>query len=425
MRKLLLPLLALFAPLARALERFPRPEFDSGYTRPEMVIPRPRAELWQYADVGLLVLALLVGAWLIYRKRSRAGVFALAVFALLYFGFIRKGCVCAVGSIQNVALALGDYGYVIPVTVLLFFSLPLLFALFFGRVFCSGVCPLGAAQEVVLIKPVTLPFALERVLRFGPWFFLGVATVYAATSTAFLICDHDPFIPFFRLSGSVAALLSGGIILALCAFVGRAYCRFICPYGALLGLCSRLSWKRVSITPDDCIRCGLCADACPYGAILPPTPPQPQGEQKTKARRILGLLLLTVPVLALAGAGAGYRLHETIAARNPLIERARIVRLDQAGVALSPEQQIVADGFLQAQRPIEGLYAEAEAMRARFALLMSVTGGLLGLVAGLGICGLVLRPQRSDYTASRADCFACGRCYAACPRGRKVKQDNS
>ena len=50
-------------------------------------------------------------------------------------------------------------------------------------------------------------------------------------------------------------------------FVGRAYCRYLCPYGALLALLSRLSWRGVTITPDKELDCGLCEEACPLGAI--------------------------------------------------------------------------------------------------------------------------------------------------------------
>ena len=59
------------------------------------------------------------------------------------------------------------------------------------------------------------------------------------------------------------------VVLVLSTFVGRPYCRFLCPYGALLGLLSRVSWKHATITPDECINCKLCEDACPFGAIEP------------------------------------------------------------------------------------------------------------------------------------------------------------
>ena len=208
----------------------------------------------------------------------------LAIVSLVYFGFYRGGCVCPIGAIQNVALALGDPTYAAPFTVVLFFVLPLLFALLFGRVFCGGVCPLGAIQDLVHVKTVRLPRSVEKALSILPFVYLGLAVLYAATGTMFVICKYDPFVGFFRMwhfdpfqracpqAGADAMLVVGGLFLLLGMFVGRPYCRFLCPYGALLGVFSRVAWRTVSITPDECTACTLCHEACPFGAIEPPTP---------------------------------------------------------------------------------------------------------------------------------------------------------
>ena len=59
----------------------------------------------------------------------------------------------------------------------------------------------------------------------------------------------------------------GAGLLAVGTVVGRPYCRFLCPYGALLGIVSRVAWRQVQITPDEELDCGLCTEACPFGAI--------------------------------------------------------------------------------------------------------------------------------------------------------------
>jgi polyferredoxin len=83
----------------------------------------------------------------------------------------------------------------------------------------------------------------------------------------FIICRFDPFVGFFRFTGPMHMLLIGGGLLAIGLFIGRPYCRYLCPYGALLSLLSRISWRGVTITPDKELDCGLCEEACPYGAI--------------------------------------------------------------------------------------------------------------------------------------------------------------
>jgi len=134
-------------------------------------------------------------------------------------------------------------GYVVPYFVIGIFVLPLLAALFFGRVFCGGVCPLGAIQEVVLVKPVTVPPRLDRALGACKWVYLAAAVGLAAAPVAyrdFVICRFDPFVSFFRFTGTFSMLLFGGLLLTVGLFVGRPYCRYLCPYGALLALMSRV-----------------------------------------------------------------------------------------------------------------------------------------------------------------------------------------
>jgi len=255
----------------RPVEVAPNEEtIGEGYVTPEVQHPLPRAVVWQIADVVLLGIALAITAWLALWKRRRGWLVAVTVACVAYFGFFREGCICPIGSIQNVTVSIVDSTYAVPYFVIAIFVLPLFAALLFGRVFCSGVCALGAIQELMVLKPVTVPPRLDRALGWLKWIYLAAAIYYAvlpAVDRDFVICRYDPFVGLFRFTGQAWLLILGGLFLLGGIFIGRPYCRWLCPYGALLSVFSRYAWRSFSITPNRELDCGLCTDACPYGAI--------------------------------------------------------------------------------------------------------------------------------------------------------------
>lgn len=241
-----------------------------GYVTPDVQRPRPRDYWLQILDVVLLAAAMGLSTWFVVARRKRSWSFALTVASLAYFGFYRQGCICPIGSIQNVSVALTDPTYSIPMVVTAVFFLPLVVAMFVGRAFCGGVCPLGAIQELVVLKPVQVPRRIDRALGLLKYAYLLIAVILAIQPTIardFVICRFDPFIGFFRRDGFAHMMALGGGFLVLGMFVGRPYCRYLCPYGVLLSWCTRLARRGVTITPGKELDCGLCTNACPYGAI--------------------------------------------------------------------------------------------------------------------------------------------------------------
>ena len=112
--------------LSQTVERFPKPDFQTEYQRPDLMTPAPRSPVKELVDVFVLVVALSLGTYFALKQRSRRNIFLLMIFSLIYFGFYRKGCVCSIGAIQNVSLGLFDSGYTIPLTVIAFFMFSLI-----------------------------------------------------------------------------------------------------------------------------------------------------------------------------------------------------------------------------------------------------------------------------------------------------------
>ena len=320
---------------------------------------------------------------------------------------------------SNITLALSNSGYTVPLAVIVFFALPIAFTLFFGRTFCAGVCPLGAIQDVVSVRPGRVPSWLEDGLGLLPYLYLGGAILFAATGSAFIICEYDPFVAFFRLSGTLNMFVLGAAFFLVGLVVERPYCRFFCPYGALLNLVSRASKWHVTITPSECIQCHLCADACPLGVIRKPGVQAGSGApQRGVAKKRLALYLALLPVLVGLSVWLGVRLGPVLSRVNPSISLAEQIWLEDAGEI--QEISEASEAFRGTGRSTAELYEEGRNIKRQFAVGGGALGAFIGLVFGFKLIFLSAGRPGVDYEINRGGCVSCGRCFDYCPVGKET-----
>ncbi|MCG3196667.1 MAG: hypothetical protein GHCLOJNM_01143 [bacterium] len=349
---------AILAVAAAAEQRFPAPEFEGGYALPPLVLQPHRTGMWQTLDALAFGFALALGAWLLHVKRSRQGIFLLSLVCLFYFGFFKHGCICPIGSTQNVVLGMVDASQPVALPTIAVFLLPLLAALFLGRVFCGGVCALGAIQDLFLWRPIRVPEWLESALGLLRYFYLGLAVYFVIAARRFIICEYDPFVSLFRFSGPFWKFAFGAGFLAAGLFIARPYCRYLCPYGGLLAIFARGSNYTVRITPKECSNCTLCDSVCPFSAI---DRPRERGLVSPGAR--LALILGGVVSIAVFGVAGTLLLGSSV-----------------GGLLL-------------------GLW--------------------FGGVIASRLFGIAFPGSRAAFEADKGRCLSCARCYKWCPYERE------
>jgi polyferredoxin len=149
----------------------------------------------------------------------------------------------------------------------------------FRKSFCGWLCPVGTASEYLwklgrqtFGRNFRLPRKLDVGLRSLKYlllalFLYAVGSMSVPAIRAFLegpygIVDDVKMLNFFRFLG-----LAGGIVVALLViasvFVQNFWCRYLCPYGALMGIAALASPLRIRRETSQCIDCGKCAKACP------------------------------------------------------------------------------------------------------------------------------------------------------------------
>ena len=149
----------------------------------------------------------------------------------------------------------------------------------FRKTFCSWLCPVGTLSEYLwklgrklFKRSLHLPRKLDIGLRGLKYLLLGffLYAVYSMSPRDIHAFLESPYgliadvkmLNFFRFLGETGLIVVGTLML-LSVVIQNFWCRYLCPYGALMGLAALFSPLKITRNTETCIDCAKCATACP------------------------------------------------------------------------------------------------------------------------------------------------------------------
>ncbi|NPV77519.1 MAG: 4Fe-4S binding protein [Anaerolineae bacterium] len=151
-----------------------------------------------------------------------------------------------------------------------------LLAVLFGPVFCGWVCPFGTIQEwfakigrALFGRKrfnLRIPEKFDAVLRYLRYLVLAWVIYMTAASGTLIFANYDPYYALFNFwTGEVAVtgLAVLGITLAASLVIERPWCKYACPYGAVLGIFNLFRVFRIRRVEATCKLDGACDIVCP------------------------------------------------------------------------------------------------------------------------------------------------------------------
>ncbi|AIY90825.1 4Fe-4S binding protein [Geoglobus acetivorans] len=159
-----------------------------------------------------------------------------------------------------------------PAALVIFLSI-ILSAVLLKRGFCGWVCPVGFLSEMVSLAGKKISgknlrgFSYARIIKYLLllFFLYLILPMRPEELTAFIFSPYwaiaDVKLLDFWLKPGTLTIAVTALIIILTLFVRNFWCRFLCPYGALLSILSYLSPARIEKT--DCTYCRRCDEVCP------------------------------------------------------------------------------------------------------------------------------------------------------------------
>lgn len=185
--------------------------------------------------------------------------------------------VCPFGGVVSIytLLTAGTFVKKIHQSSMVLMYIVFVSALLLGPLFCGWICPFGTYQEWIsrmgrkIFKNKHnrfIPYKYDRYLRFLRYIVLLGVIVMTARSGQLLFADIDPYYALFQFwTGEVAitALIVLAAVSVLSLFVERPFCKYVCPYGAVLGLFNLVRIIPLKRNAKTCISCSKCDKSCP------------------------------------------------------------------------------------------------------------------------------------------------------------------
>lgn len=175
-------------------------------------------------------------------------------------------------------LLTGVYDRIHPAALTIFIA-ALLIAIFFRKGFCGWVCPVGFIShliervarrlKILWCPPDWLDYPLLSLkyllLAFFSWIILvkmDLATIESFSRAPYnLVVDARMLLFFIAPTATTIRVLS--ILVIASFFLRNFWCRYLCPYGALMGILAWFGPLRISRDGQSCINCKKCEKVCP------------------------------------------------------------------------------------------------------------------------------------------------------------------
>lgn len=185
--------------------------------------------------------------------------------------------ICPFGGVETLYRLVTEGRHVQKVhdAALVLLAITLALSVLAGPVLCGWICPLGTLQEWVgklgkhLFKKRynnLIPYQVDRWLRYLRYLVLGWV-IYMTATTATLFFDKvDPYSAMFHFwtgEAAIGGLVVLGATVGLSLAVERPWCKYACPFGAVLGVTNLFRIFTLRRVEGTCKLDGACNRACP------------------------------------------------------------------------------------------------------------------------------------------------------------------